>query len=105
MSDMLDLKCSSCEEQLERVRYFPRQLLTAEDMRVEQEYFCEKARRHNRYLHGWGVVCGCTVEPVLDAKAWTVRVCPGYVVAPQGDDILINDCIDVDLKLGAATEP
>jgi len=105
MSDQSDTKCLSCTEQLERVRYFPRQLLTAHDMRVEQEYFREKARRHNRFLHGWGVVCGCTVESVPDAKTWTVRVCPGYVVGPQGDEILVDNCTDVDLKLGATPDP
>jgi hypothetical protein len=105
MSDLSDAKSLSCGEQLERVRYFPRQLLTADDMRVEQEYFREKARRHNRYLHGWGVVCGCTVEAVPNAKTWTVRVCPGYVVGPQGDDILIDAPQEVDLKLGAAANP
>ena len=105
MSDLTDVKCAMCGGQLERVRYFPRQLLTADDMRVEQEYFREKARRHNRYLHGWGVVCGCVVEQVTDAKTWTVRVCPGYVVSPQGDEILINDCSDLDLKTGASPDP
>ena len=105
MSDLSDAKSLSCGEQLERVRYFPRQLLTADDMRVEQEYFREKARRHNRYLHGWGVVCGCAVEAVPEAKTWTVRVCPGYVMGPQGDDILIDASRDVDLKLGATPEP
>ncbi len=105
MNAVTDLKCLSCGEQLERVRYFPRQLLTADDMGVEQEYFREKARRHNRYLHGWGVVCGCAVEPAPNAKTWTVRVCPGYVVGPQGDEILIDDCRDVDLKLGATPDP
>jgi hypothetical protein len=105
MSDASDIKCLSCCEQIERVRYFPRQLITADDMRVEQEYFREKHRRHNRFLHGWGVVCGCAVEPVAGAKTWTVRVCPGYAVAPQGDEILIDDCRDVDLQLGATPEP
>lgn len=105
MSDMSDLKCVSCGEPLERVRYFPRQLLTADDMRVEQDYFRDKLRRHNRYLHGWGVVCGCTVEAVKDAKAWMIRVCPGYVVGPQGDEILIPDCVEVPLTTGAVPEP
>lgn len=100
MSDMSELKCLACGAELERVRYFPRQLLTADDMRVEQDYFREKHRRHNRYLHGWGVVCGAAVEPLKEAKTWMVRVCPGYVVGPQGDEILIDDCVDVDLKLG-----
>lgn len=105
MSDLSDLPCGCSAEPLERLRYFNRQLLTADDMRAEQAYFREKLRRHNRYLHGWGVVCGCTVEPVSDAKAWTVRVCPGYVVGPQGDDILIDHCVEVNLTLGATPEP
>ena len=105
MSDMSDLKCAACGEALERVRYFPRQMLTADDMRLEQEYFREKLKRHNRYLHGWGVVCGCAVEWTDDLKNWIVRVCPGYVVGPQGDEIVIDDCVDVDVKLGAKPEP
>lgn len=105
MSDMSDLKCVCCGEPIERMRYFPRQLLTADDMRAEQEYFREKARRHNRYLHGWGVVCGCDVQGVPTAKSPQVRVCPGYVVGPQGDEIWIDRCIEIDLKTGAADQP
>jgi hypothetical protein len=105
MSATLDCQCASCREPLERVRFFPRQLLTADDLRAEQEYLREKQRRHNRYLHGWGVVCGCTIEPVPDSKDWTVRVCPGYAVGPQGDEIWIDDCIDVDLRTGARDQP
>jgi hypothetical protein len=113
MSDLSDLPCTTtdcgcdCDAPLERLRYFPRQLMTADDMRAEQHYFREKARRHNRYLHGWGVSCGCTVEAVTSSKpgAWQVRVCPGYAVAPQGDAILIDDCIDVDLQLGPQNPP
>jgi len=105
MSDMSVQECMCCGEPLERVRYFPRQLLTADDMRCEEEYFREKLRRHNRFLHGWGVVCGCTVEPVIEAKTPTVRVCPGYVVGPQGDEILIDCCIEVDLKTGPKAQP
>ncbi len=103
MSDVSDLPCASCEAPLERVRYFPRQMLTALDMSDEQDYFREKIRRHNRYLHGWGVVCGCAVEPV-DAGAWTVRVCPGFALGPDGNEIFIRECVDVDLKLGAAEQ-
>jgi hypothetical protein len=104
MSDMSDLACLCCGEPLERVRYFPRMLMTADDMRAEQEYFREKARRHNRYLHGWGVVCGCTVEAV-PGKPRQVRVCPGYLVGPQGDEVSIDRCIDVDLHTGAQDQP
>lgn len=83
---------------LERVQYFPRQLMTADDMTAEQEYFREKLRRHNRYLHGWGVVCGCEVVPNPDSDhPWQVQVCPGYVITPQGDEILIPEAVNFDL--------
>ncbi len=82
----------------DRVHYFPRQLITADDMTAEQEYFREKLRRHNRYLHGWGVVCGCAVEPYPDAgHPWQVRICPGYIITPQGDEILIAEPVNFDM--------
>lgn len=105
MTTVMDTKCLNCSTPMERLRYFPRQLLTADDMRAEQEYVREKLRRHNRYLHGWGVVCGCMVEPVTSVKEWRVRVCPGYAVSPQGDEIWVSDCVEVDLKTGARDQP
>lgn len=76
---------------LERVRFFPRQILGADDLNTEQHYFREKLRRHNRYLHGWGVVCGCEVKPApTRARPFQVLICPGYVVTPQGDEIMIG---------------
>jgi hypothetical protein len=76
---------------LERVRYFPRQLLGAEDLTTEQSYFREKLRRHNRYLHGWGVACGCAVRAApTKEKPYQVLICPGYIVTPCGDEILIG---------------
>jgi hypothetical protein len=101
MRDSSDLACAVCGDALERARYFPRQLITADDMRAEQEFFQAKLRRHNRFLHGWGIVCGCSVVPrATDANPWKVAVCPGYVVSPQGDEILINDCVLFDLQKG-----
>lgn len=75
---------------LARVRFYPRQLLEAEDLRLEQAYHRERARRHNRYVHGWGVVSGCQVQasPTKE-RPWQVRVCPGYVLAPDGDEVYI----------------
>jgi hypothetical protein len=82
---------------LERVRYFPRQLLTADDFRQEQEYVRGKLRRHNRLLHGWGVVCGAEVKPLPNAD-WTVTIDPGYILGPQGDEILIDQVVTVDVS-------
>jgi hypothetical protein len=77
---------------LERVRYFSGQLLTDGDMVADQHYFRQKLRRHNRFLHGWGVTCGCEVRAdPADDRPWRVRVCPGYLVTPQGDEVLLGD--------------
>jgi hypothetical protein len=74
----------------ERVRYFPRQLIGADDLTQEQLYHRQKLRNHNRFLHGWGVVCGCDVQPLHDPAApWLLRICPGYVITPDGDEIWI----------------
>ena len=99
--------CQVCTglECAERPRYFAGQLLTDKELTSEQSYTLLKNRLHNRYLHGWGVVCGCTVEPITSGSGWQVRVCPGYAVGPQGDEILVNDCIDVDLSTGAKNAP
>lgn len=105
MSDMSDLNCTACAAPLERVRYFPRQLLTADDLGTEQDYQREKLRRHQRNLHGWGVVCGCTVQSAADGGSWQVTVSPGVAVSPFGDEICIGEAATVDLLLGAQDPP
>ena len=82
---------------LERVRYFPRQLLTADDLRLDQDYFREKQRRHNRFLHGWGVVCGLKVLRDLNAGPLAITVCPGFALGPCGDEIYVGDPVGYDL--------
>jgi hypothetical protein len=96
--------CGSTERDgLERVRFFPRQLLTAEDMITEQDYFRAKLRRHNRYLHGWGVVCGLTVSPApVTSTPWRIQIDPGYALAPYGDEIYVAQPVFLDLARCAA---
>jgi hypothetical protein len=79
----------------DRPRYYARQLVTPDDLTLEQDYFRAKLRRHNRYLHGWGVVCGARVA--LAAQPWMVIVKKGYVLGPYGDEICIekDQCVDV----------
>jgi hypothetical protein len=67
-------------------------------MTTEQEYFREELRQHNGFLHGWGVVCGCSVEPYPDKDhPWQVRICCGYVITPQWHDIFISEPVNFDL--------
>jgi hypothetical protein len=81
---------------LERPRYFPRQLISDTELTQEQQYFRDKLRRHNRLLHGWGVVCGALVCPYVKnpkvnvPEAWKVVVHPGYILGPYGDEIVIG---------------
>ncbi len=79
----------------ERPRYYAGQLITPEDMTLEQDYFRARMRRHNRFLHGWGVVCGATVVP--SNQPWKVIVKAGYILGPYGDEIYIekDQCVDV----------
>ena len=97
-------------EGLERVRWFPRMLITVGEMDTEHAYFREKLRRHNRYLHGWGVVCGleATAAP-REGSPWCVHVSEGYALGPYGDEIYVPaPGVDLDLANcgpGAATDP
>jgi hypothetical protein len=110
---MIDLQLLDCFQpelvELERVHYFPRQLLTAEDMVADQDYFRQKLRRHNRYLHGWGVVCGLEVSPAPTGDLpWRVKVGFGYALGQAGDEIFVGQEVFLDLAKcgpGTATDP
>src|SRR5215813_8442528 len=110
MADLQLLDCFQPElVRLERVRFFPRQLLTPEDMTTDSDYFRQKLRRHNRFLHGWGVVCGLevTADPA-PGTPWRVQIGPGFALGPYGDDIDVAGLLHLDLAQcghGAATSP
>jgi hypothetical protein len=81
--------CPVCHglECLERPRFFAGQLLTEAELNSEQSYVRAKNRLHNRYLHGWGVVCG--LEVVCHDCAGQVTIKPGYALDPCGEDIVV----------------
>lgn len=91
--------CGQAERgSLELVNYFPRQLLTADDMIADQNYFREKMRRHNRFLHGWGVVCGLEVTAApTETLPWGVKIGSGYALGPYGDEIDVAEAQTFDL--------
>lgn len=98
--------CPSCKglECMERPRFFAGQLLTEAELNSEQAYVLAKNRLHNRYLHGWGVVCG--LEVVCSSCDGWVHIREGYAIDPCGNDIIvcrgrdfnvieaINQCLD-----------
>jgi hypothetical protein len=81
---------------IERPRFFPRQLVTPDDLTLGQDYLRNKIRRIHRYLHGWGVVCGTRVE--ASKKPWKVIVHQGYILGPYGDEIVVERDICFDLR-------
>ena len=76
----------SKSDKLERVRYFTGQILGADDFNTEQNYFIQKHRLHNRYLHGWGVVNGLKIT--VD-KSNAVHVSPGVAIDCAGNELLL----------------
>jgi len=73
-------------EQLERPRFFTGRLLTATDLEQEQAYFLGRARRHNRFLHGWGIVSGLGVA-IEDGT--TVVVAAGLALDCAGNELVL----------------
>lgn len=77
-----------------RPRFFAGQLLTDEALNNLEHYIVEKNKLHNRYLHGWGVVCG--LEVVCNpCNAVTVR--GGYALSPCGEDVVVCKDVTVDV--------
>ena len=80
-----------------RPRYFPRQMVTPDDLTQGLNYARERIRRHNRALHGWGVVYGAEVRQMLiDGQPRKLQVLPGLVITPQGDEIEITSSQTID---------
>lgn len=108
-TDTLCLRAACDQAVTERPRYFPRQLITPDDLTLEQDYFRSRLRWHNRMLHGWGVVCGAKVCLVPktgnggSAEPWKVAVKPGYILGPYGDEINIDCTRIVDLRTKGVT--
>ena len=79
--------------------------LTAAELNLEQGYFLQRARRHLRLVHGWGVICGLNVVPVAGSGGWEFLVCPGYGVGPCGDELLLNRQLGFNLRDFLWTRP
>ncbi len=71
---------------LKRSRFFSGQLLTPEDFEREQQYVREKLKRHNRTLHGFGIVSGLQVK--IDSGQ--IVVGPGLALDCEGNELLIE---------------
>jgi hypothetical protein len=68
-----------------RNNYFTGRLLTAADFETEQRYVLDRQRRHNRHLHGWGIVEGLEVA----VNGANITISPGFALTPEGDEICV----------------
>jgi hypothetical protein len=91
------------EEAFERNKYFYGKLMTARDFEDEQAYHIEKRKHHNRYLHGYGIVCGLRVVPTQPPQRRYVMVEPGVALDPWGRDIVV--CEPTEFELIGRGEP
>jgi hypothetical protein len=74
-----------------RPEYRPGNYLLADDLKTGQAYLQHRLLRHNRLLHGSGVVCGMNVSAANDPSyPWGIYVCPGYAIGPCGDELIIE---------------
>lgn len=72
-------------QHLSRPRYFAGKLLTDEDFNQEQTYFIEKFKRHNRGLHGFGVVSGLHVT----TQTGKIKISTGVALDCEGNEIIV----------------
>jgi hypothetical protein len=92
-----DVTCAL--HQFERNRYFYGKLLTVRDFETEQRYGRGHRYLHNQALHGWGVVCGLTVEPKGGpGNEQKLVVHPGVALDCCGHEMVLARGQEIDLN-------
>jgi len=71
---------------LRRPRFFSGKLVTPEDLELQQQYFREKLKRHNRSLHGFGIVSGLKIA----VNSGQIVVEPGLALDCEGNELAIE---------------
>jgi hypothetical protein len=91
-----DARCQ--DGTLSRNRFFTGKLLAADDLDQEQSYFRTKHRRHNRLLHGVGIVSGLGVglEAGPGGDEAVIVVSPGVAIAPDGEELVVCERVTRD---------
>lgn len=85
--------CIECgAPQSARNHYFTGKMLVERDFTDEQLYHMNKQRRHNRYLHGSGTVCGLKVKqhPFESQRDTCIVIEPGTAIDCCGRELLLE---------------
>ncbi len=87
-----------------RNRYSFGKLLSADDFEQEQSYNRTKHRRHNRLLHGVGIVRGLEVGLEQDPGGGdsTIVVSPGVALDPNGEELVVCEPVKLDPCKGSS---
>lgn len=81
-----------------RVAYARGMVLGVDEFEQAELHQLEAARRANRALHGYGVVCGLDVSVPETAGSREIRVEPGLAIDPQGRWVRVPDARCADLN-------
>jgi hypothetical protein len=87
-----------------RNRFFTGKLLTADDFEQEQSYHLARHRRHNRLIHGVGIVrgLGVSVEQRPSGGDPMVVVSPGVAISPDGEELVVCEPVTRDVCHGVS---
>jgi len=86
-----------CGPGLQRVNYTTGMLLGVDDFKTEQDYLRERLNRHNRLLHGAGIVTGLGVTVQRDSAGSRITIAPGLALDPTGNEICVEQSVDLAL--------
>lgn len=93
-------ECLECDlPTQEYLNYFDGLFMTARDFHTEQSHRIGKHRQHNRYLHGWGTVCGLRIvqHPDPACRDRFVILEPGLALDCCGREIVVREQVYIDL--------
>ena len=79
-------------DQIQRLNYYQRQFLGAEDFKAQQAYHRDMRRRHHLAHHTWGIVVGLDLVELPhpdDPTLLEIHVMPGMAVDGYGREILV----------------
>ena len=89
--------------EIERIRFFQGELLTADDLTALDDANQELRWLHNRSLHNWGIGFGLDVQGSRGATSVTVN--PGYATDIEGHEIILSSSVNLPIPAvsGAST--
>ena len=84
-----------------RTHFFFGKLLSVDDLEREQSYHRTKHRRHNRLVHGRGIVRGLGVSLGAQKAGQVpqIEVSPGVAIDPRGEELVVCDPVTRDVSV------